>query len=131
MTRRLTSYILAVGSTTTEDAGSTCSDHLSQRGCYGCDSRVGNDVVRRPTLHPAKLLARGAERIDHSTPPKLAPHSWIIEIIHHGKGDVGQRVASLAGASVFDIMRAPRGAALVMWKQWQTLMPRRSGEAPI
>jgi hypothetical protein len=57
--------------------------------------------------------------------------SWIIEIIHDGKSDVGQRVASLAGASVFDIMRVPRGAALVMWKQWQTLMSRRSGEAPI
>jgi hypothetical protein len=32
----------------------------------------------------------------------------------------GQRVASLTGASVFDIMRAPRGAAPLMWKQWQT-----------
>jgi hypothetical protein len=39
--------------------------------------------------------------------------SWIIEIIHHhGKNEVGQRVASLTGASVFDIMRAPRRAAL-------------------
>jgi hypothetical protein len=58
-------------------------------------------------------------------------YSWITEIIHHGKNDAGQRVASLTGASVFDIMRAPRGAALLMWKQWQTLMPRHSGEAPI
>ena len=32
---------------------------------------------------------------------------------------------------VFDVMRVPRGAALLMWKRWQTLMPRRSGEAPI
>jgi hypothetical protein len=58
-------------------------------------------------------------------------YSWIIEIIHNGKNDAGQRVASLTGASVFDIMRVPRGAALLMWKQWQALMPRRSGEAPI
>jgi hypothetical protein len=38
-------------------------------------------------------------------------------IHHHGKSDAGQRVASLAGGSVFDIMRAPRR---LMWKQWQT-----------
>ncbi len=57
--------------------------------------------------------------------------SWIIEnIYHHGKNDAGQRVASLTGGPVFDIMRMPRGAALLMWKQWQALMPRRSGEAP-
>jgi len=42
-------------------------------------------------------------------------------IIHdHGKNDAGQRVASLTDGPVFDIMRAPRGAAPFMWKQWQT-----------
>jgi hypothetical protein len=42
-------------------------------------------------------------------------------IIHaHGKTDAGQRVASLTGASVFHIMRASRGAAPLMWRQWQT-----------
>jgi hypothetical protein len=45
--------------------------------------------------------------------------------------DAGQRVARLTGGPVFDTMRAPRGAAPFMWKQWQALMPRRSGEAPI
>jgi hypothetical protein len=45
----------------------------------------------------------------------------MMTIIHPlGKNDAGQRVASLTGASVFDIMRAPRGAAPLMWKQWQT-----------
>ena len=47
------------------------------------------------------------------------------------ENDAGQRVASLTGVSVFDIMRVPRGAALLMWEQWQAVMPRRSGEAPI
>jgi hypothetical protein len=45
----------------------------------------------------------------------------MMTIIHPlGKNDAGQRVASLTGASVFDIMRAPRGAAPLMRKQWQT-----------
>jgi hypothetical protein len=45
----------------------------------------------------------------------------MMTIIHPlGKNDAGQRVASLTGASVFDIMRASRGAAPLMWKQWQT-----------
>jgi ferredoxin--NADP+ reductase len=39
-------------------------------------------------------------------------------IHHHGKCDAGQRVASLTGASVFDIV--PRGAAPLIWKRWQT-----------
>jgi hypothetical protein len=47
--------------------------------------------------------------------------SWIMTIIHHhGKNDAGQRVASLTGASVFDIMRAPRGAAPLIRKPRQT-----------
>jgi hypothetical protein len=76
---------------------------------------------------------RTASRSDHhhGSQDRHRTSSWIIETIHHGKNDAGQRVASLAGASVFDIMRVPRGAALLMWKQWQTLMSRRSGDSPI
>ena len=40
--------------------------------------------------------------------------------IQEGKDYAGQRVASLAGVSVFDFMRVPRGVALLLGNQWRT-----------
>jgi hypothetical protein len=47
----------------------------------------------------------------------VEPRLWPVPPEGDAVGDL------FARASVFDIMRAPRGAAPLMWKQWQTTDP--------